>query len=127
MFKATHPILGTRDIQAAIAFYTAQLGFNLAFSDQQDSPNYVGFRRDAVELHMQFQFEHEMSTIRLRLLVEDPDALFSEYRQRGVECSPNGLRSTPWGTREFALYDLDRNALTFYRNLTGAEKMQRSQ
>jgi catechol 2,3-dioxygenase-like lactoylglutathione lyase family enzyme len=125
MFKATHPILGTRDIQAAIAFYTAQLGFNLAFSDQQDSPNYVGFRRDAVELHMQFQFEHEMSTIRLRLLVEDPDALFSEYRQRGVECSPNGLRSTPWGTREFALYDLDRNALTFYRNLTGAEKMQR--
>ena len=74
---------------------------------------------------MQFQFEHEMSTIRLRLLVEDPDALFSEYRQRGVECSSNGLRSTPWGTREFALYDLDRNALTFYRNLTGAEKMQR--
>ena len=36
MFKATHPILGTRDIQAAIAFYTAQLGFNLAFSDQQE-------------------------------------------------------------------------------------------
>src|SRR3954451_19614794 len=113
MFKETHPILGTRDVQRAIAFYTRQLGFNLAFKDQPESPNYVGFRRDMVELHMQFQYPHEMGTIRLRLLVADPDALFGEYRQRGIECNPNSLRDTPWGTREFALYDPDRNALTF--------------
>jgi hypothetical protein len=69
---------------------------------------------------MQFQYEHEMSTIRLRLLVEDPDVLFEEYRLRGVVCTPDGVRDTPWGTREFALYDPDRNALTFYRNLTRA-------
>src|SRR5215470_12696117 len=124
MFKETHPILGTRDIQRAIAFYTHQLGFRLAFGDKADPPNYVGFRRDAVELHMQFQFEHEMGTIRLRLLVADPDALLGEYRRRGVAC--NDIRSTPWGTREFALYDLDRNALTFYRNLTSAEKERES-
>ena len=122
MFKETHPILGTRDILRAIDFYTKQLGFRLAFGDQADPPNYVGFRRDAVELHMQFQFEHEMGTIRLRFLVEDPDALFKEYRQRGVECTADGVRNTPWGTREFALYDLDRNALTFYRDRTSAEK-----
>ena len=121
MFKETHPILGTRDIQRAIEFYTQRLGFKLAFGDKADPPNYVGFRRDAVELHMQFQFEHEMGTIRLRFLVENPDALFNEYRQRGVECTPNGVRDTPWGTREFALYDLDRNALTFYRDLTSRE------
>ena len=60
MFKETHPILGTRDIQRAIGFYTRQLGFKLAFRDNANSPNYVGFRRDAVELHMQFQFEYEM-------------------------------------------------------------------
>ena len=122
MFKETHPILGTRDIQRAIAFYTQRLGFKLAFGDKADPPNYVGFRRDAVELHMQFQFEHEMGTIRLRFLVDDPDALFSEYRQRGVECNPNSVHDTSWGTREFALYDLDGNALTFYRDLTSAEK-----
>jgi catechol 2,3-dioxygenase-like lactoylglutathione lyase family enzyme len=120
MFEATHPILGTRNIQRAIEFYTQRLGFVLAFGDGAEPPNYVGFRRDAVELHMQFQFEHEMSAIRLRFLVADPDALFREYRQRGVECSPNGIRDTSWGTREFALYDLDRNALTFYRDLKGA-------
>jgi catechol 2,3-dioxygenase-like lactoylglutathione lyase family enzyme len=117
MFKKTHPIIGTRDIKRAIEFYTRQLGFQLAFTDKTDPPNYVGFRRDAVELHMQFQFEHEMSVIRLRFLVEDLDALFNEYGQRGVECSADGIRDTPWGTREFALYDLDRNALTFYSHL----------
>jgi catechol 2,3-dioxygenase-like lactoylglutathione lyase family enzyme len=126
MFKETHPILGTRDIQRAIEFYTQQLGFKLAFRDNADSPNCIGFRRDAVELHMQFQFEFEMGTIRLRFLVEDPDALFNEYRQRGVACNPNGVHDTPWGTREFAFYDLDRNALTFYRHLTSAEKGQQS-
>lgn len=36
----------------------------------------------------------------------------------------NGVRDTPWGTREFALYDLDLNALTFYLDLTTAEKTQ---
>jgi catechol 2,3-dioxygenase-like lactoylglutathione lyase family enzyme len=122
MFKETFPILGTRDIRRAIAFYTQKLGFRLAFDDENEPPNYVGFRRDAVGLHMQFQFEHEMGTIRLRFLVEDPDALFDEYRQRGVECTPSGVHDTPWGTREFSLYDLDRNALTFCRGLTATEK-----
>ena len=122
MFIKTHPILGTRDIKRAIEFYTGKLGFQIGFQDQADSPNYVGFRRDAVEVHMQFQYEHEMSTTRLRFVVEDPDGLFAEYQQRGVECTASGIRNTPWSTREFALYDLDRNALTFYRQLTDAEK-----
>ena len=121
MFKQTHPIIGTRDIRRAIEFYTRQLGFTLAFGDSADPPNYVGYRRDSVELHMQFQYEYEMSTIRLRFLVEDPDSLYEEYRQRGIECSNQGIHNAPWGTREFALYDVDRNGLTFYRNLTSAE------
>ena len=120
MFKETHPILGTQQIHLAMAFYTQQLGFKLVFADSADTPNYVVFRRDAVVLHMQFQFEHEMGTIRLRFLVEDPDALFNEYQQRDVVCTP--VRDTSWGTREFALYDLDRNALAFYRQLTASEK-----
>ena len=122
MFRKTQPIIGTRDINRAIEFYVQRLGFQLVFQDDTDTPNYAGFRRDEVELHMQFQYDHEMSTIRLRFLVEDPDALFTEYQQRGVERSPSGIRDTPWATREFALYDMDRNSLTFYRDLKRAEK-----
>ena len=123
MFRQTQPIIGTRDLVRAIEFYTQRLGFKLgSLHSSNDAPNYAVFRRDAVEIHMQFQYEHEMGTIRLRFLVEDPDALFSEFTQKGVECSSAGPRDTPWGTREFALYDLDRNAFTFYRHLTPAEK-----
>lgn len=125
MFRETHPIIGTRDIRRAIEFYTRQLGFKLVFEDGGDPPNYAVFCRDAVELHMQFQFEYEMSTIRLRFLVENPDALYDEYKQRGVECSAHGVYNTSWGTREFALYDLDRNALAFYRPLTKEELAQK--
>jgi catechol 2,3-dioxygenase-like lactoylglutathione lyase family enzyme len=130
VFKQTQPILGTRDMRRAIAFYTQKLGFKLAFGADSareadaEHPNYVGYRRDGAELHMQFQYEHEMGTIRLRFLVEDPDTLYAEYRERGVECSPSGVQDKPWGTREFALRDPDGNALTFYRGLTAAEKQR---
>src|SRR3569832_2332979 len=121
MFRRTHPIIGTRDIKRAIEFYVQRLGFQLAFQDNTDTRNYVGFRRDQVELHKQYQYEHEMSTNRLRFLVDATDALFTEYQQRGVECSTSGIRDTPGATREFALYDVDRNSLTFYRDLKSAE------
>jgi catechol 2,3-dioxygenase-like lactoylglutathione lyase family enzyme len=121
-FRQVHPILGTRDLERAIGFYVDRLGFTLAFRDGSVPTNYVGFRRDAVELHMQFQYPHEMGTIRLRFVVDDPDALYSEYRDKGVVDETTRLADTPWGTREFALYDLDRNALTFYRHLKKADK-----
>jgi catechol 2,3-dioxygenase-like lactoylglutathione lyase family enzyme len=123
MFKAIHPILGTRDLQKAIDFYTDRLGFKLAFGD---ASNYAGLRRDAAEVHIQFQYEHEMSTTRLRVFVDDPDALYEEYKPKEVFHEGTHLASTSWGTREFAIYDLDRNALTFYRNLTKAELQQRA-
>jgi uncharacterized glyoxalase superfamily protein PhnB len=115
MFRAIHPIVGTRDVGRAIDFYTRQLGFEIAFRDSPTNTNYLGFRSGSVEFHMQFQFEYEMSAIRLRFLVEDVDKLFGRFQETGVECTEAGIRDTPWGTREFALYDPDRNALTFYR------------
>ena len=116
MFRETHPILGTRDIERSIGFYTSKLGFDLTFRDSADTPNYIVFRRDAVALHMQFQYEHEMGTIRLRFLVEDPDALFDEFQRRAVECTSAGPRNTPWGTREFGIRDVDGNGLIFCRD-----------
>lgn len=116
-FEQVQPILGTRDLAKAVRFYVDRLGFTLAFGDASSAGNYVGLRRDRVELHMQFQYEHEMSTTRLRLFVDDPDALFEEYRDKDVFHEGTHLADTPWGTREFAFYDLDGNALTFYAHL----------
>ena len=59
-FGQIQPILGTRDLEKAIDFYISRLGFALAFRDASVPTNYAGLRRDEVELHMQFQYEHEM-------------------------------------------------------------------
>jgi hypothetical protein len=44
--------------------------------------------------------------------------------ERGVECPPSGVQDKPWGTREFALYDPDGNALISYRDLSAADKQR---
>lgn len=121
MFQAVHPIIGTRDIEKSLEFYSERLGFQVIFRDGSTPTNYVGLKRDDVELHIQFQYEHEMSTLRLRLLVADPDALYEEYRTKGVFHDRTKLANTPWGTRELAFYDLDGNGLTFYRDLMKTE------
>lgn len=121
MFQAVHPIIGTRNIEKALEFYAERLGFKVIFRDGSTPTNYAGLQRDNVELHLQFQYEHEMSTLRLRLLVSDPDALFEEYRTKDVFHDRTKLIDTPWGTREFAFYDPDANGLTFYRNVANAK------
>ena len=78
------PILGTRDVAKAVRFYVDRLGLTLAFGVPTNEGNYVGLRRDRVELHMQFQYEHEMGTTRLRIVVDDPDALYAEYKDKEV-------------------------------------------
>ena len=117
VFNQVQPILGTRDVEKAVRFYVDRLGFTLAFGEPTNEGNYVGLRRNDVELHMQFQYEYEMGTTRLRFAVDDPDALYEEYKDKDVFYEGTELSDTPWGTREFALYDLDENALTFYRDL----------
>ena len=117
MFKQVQPILGTRDVAKAVRFYVDRLGFTLAFGEPTNEGNYVGLRRNHVEVHMQFQYEYEMGTTRLRIVVDDPDALHEEYKDKDVFYEGTRLADTPWGTREFALYDLDGNSLTFYRDL----------
>jgi catechol 2,3-dioxygenase-like lactoylglutathione lyase family enzyme len=114
MLQQVYPILGTRDFARGVAFYTEVLGFRVLFSHDD---NYAGFRRDNVDLHMQFQYEHEMQTSRLRLMVDDPDALFAELAPRGIFHDRTRLADTPWSTREFAFYDPDGNGLTFFRDL----------
>jgi catechol 2,3-dioxygenase-like lactoylglutathione lyase family enzyme len=111
------PSVGARDLERALRFYIDRFGFSPAFRDGSDPTNYAGLRRDGVELHFQYQDADEMGTIRLRFLVDDPDALFAEYQDKQVLREGTRVSDTAWGTREFAFYDLDGNALTFYKDL----------
>jgi catechol 2,3-dioxygenase-like lactoylglutathione lyase family enzyme len=116
------PVLPARDVTEAVRFYVDRLGFELVFQDSEERPQYAGLRRGAVELHLQFQFESDFEAgsagqCMLRLVVDNPDLLFAEYKEKGVFHEGTQLGDTSWGTREFAFWDLNHNGLTFMRDL----------
>jgi uncharacterized glyoxalase superfamily protein PhnB len=114
------PVLPARNVSEAIRFYVDKLGFELRFTDRDEDPQYAGVRRGGIVLHLQFQFEKDFQAgtagqCMLRLVVDDPDALYEEYQDKGVFNEWTAIGNTPWNTREFALADPDRNVLTFLR------------
>lgn len=119
-FVVVHPVLGAHDVAATVAWYVDKLGFSRLFDDGGAPVRYAGVQRDGVELHIQW---HDVESFAgpdgdcpaYRFLVNDPDALFTEYNAKGVTASP--VRDTPWGTREFGVYDPNGMALSFYRSL----------
>lgn len=119
-FKTVQPVLPARNVAEAIDFYTNKLGFELVFQDEEEFPKYAGIKREKVELHLQWHDEKDFDSVEkltLRFVVEDVDALFEEYK--GFELF--GMNEEPvetvWGTYEFSFYDLNNNALFFYRDL----------
>jgi uncharacterized glyoxalase superfamily protein PhnB len=121
-FKSVFPVLPARDVGEAVRFYVERLGFELLFQAPKEQPNYAAVRRGHVGLHLQWQLEKDFESgtaglAMLRFLVDDPEALFEEYKDKGVFHDQTALRDTPWGTREFAFWDLNHNGLVFLRDL----------
>jgi uncharacterized glyoxalase superfamily protein PhnB len=119
--KAIQPVLGARDVPSAIAWYVERLGFTCTFNDGDTPIRYAGVARDGVELHLQWQDERYFpapgeDAPAYRFRVDDPDAFLAECVQRGLKPTAS-LRDTPWGTREWGVYDPNGHGLHFYRPL----------
>ena len=117
-FIAVHPVVEVGDMVVAVAWYCEAIGFEVAFDDGGDPPGYVGLRRDGVEVHMQSHPEPGWpgGGCVYRFMVDDPDALLSEFRERSSAFAERDVKDTTWGTREFSRYDPDGNSLVFYRD-----------
>lgn len=119
-FVVVHPVLGAHDVPATVAWYVDKLGFSRLFDDGGTPVRYAGVQRDGVEIHIQWHGVESFAgpdgdCPAYRFVVDDPDALFAEYSAKGVAGAP--VRDTPWGTREFGVYDPNGMALSFYRSL----------
>ena len=119
--KQIHPVLPVKNVTEAILYYTQKLGFILSFKDDGDDPKYGGVSRDTVELHLQWhdskEWEIGVDRPLLRIYVDDIEALYNDYKTKGVFHENTSLKETAWGTKEFAFYDLFGNGLVFYRDL----------
>lgn len=120
-FQEVSPVLPVRSVTESVRYYTDRLGFHLQFQDDPKDPRYAVVERDGVRLHLQWHdpatFRDGVDTLALRFIIDDVDALFTEYSDKGVFHAKTALSNTPWGTREFAFYDADGNGLFFYRPL----------
>jgi catechol 2,3-dioxygenase-like lactoylglutathione lyase family enzyme len=121
-FREVNPVLAVRNVDAAIRYYTEKLGFRVSFQDSPTDPKYAGVRRDNVELHLQwhdekdFKYDGSDPPI-LRFIVDDPDSLYEEYKMKNALGPKSEVKDTPWGTREFGLFEPDGTGLVFYRDL----------
>lgn len=116
-----HPVLPVKNVVEALKYYVNKLGFTIAFADDSKDPSYAGIRRDAIEIHLQshdaIEWESNFNTQMIRIVTQNIDALYDEYKAQDVFHKNTSLKETEWGTREFAFYDLYKNGLTFYKDL----------
>lgn len=97
------------DLEAACAFYVEKLGFRVAF---RYGGFYAGVERDGVMIHLKLadapdpsrELKQRDEHLDAFIAVDDVDELYAEYRDRGVGFA-QPLADTPWGTREFVVWD----------------------
>lgn len=116
---ASAAVLLTRDIQAASDYYRDKLGFSFELFNQP--PSFAILRRDDCSL-MLAQAGHRAKltpnwkivdkTWNVYFWVDDADALYRELQERGAIIDYT-LYTTPWGTREFGVQDLDDHDIAF--------------
>lgn len=116
--KSAVPILPAADTSQSLEWWTKICGFAETFRDTTP-PNYAGIARGAASLHIAGIGDAVLAKTvgdqtMVRIVVENVDAMYAEYQQRGGKVHPNGpLQTKPWGTREFAAIDPNGVCVTF--------------
>ena len=112
------PQFFTRDIRATLAYYEEKLGFR-CLGTWQDPPVYAIVERDGHKIHFRCADpptpnpdKEADEILDAYLFIEDADALFREYSERGVEFA-RGVADMPWRSREFMVKDCDGRLLAF--------------
>ncbi len=111
------PVLPSLDIERDLKWYEEHTGFRYVFGDNM----YAGMQRDNLEIHLQWHADTDEDPLLggsvIKIFVEDVSPIFEEFVKRGT-VSEEKLRSkTPWNTKEFGFYDLNKNAVFFVEDL----------
>ncbi|GAB5526689.1 MAG: hypothetical protein Roseis2KO_45610 [Roseivirga sp.] len=116
-FKAMIPVLPTADMVRDAKWYEEKTGFVPVFGDKM----YAGLRRDNMSLHLQWHADTEDDPLLggsvVKIFVDDVQALFQEFVERGTVGEDKLQLNTPWGTHEFGFYDLNKNAIFFVQDV----------
>jgi catechol 2,3-dioxygenase-like lactoylglutathione lyase family enzyme len=122
VLNSTEAQLFVADIKASCEFYTAKLGFTVAFI--YGDPPYCGqVTRDHARLNLRVvgepvfmgdirEREHLLSASLTAASADVIQQLFSSYQAAGVHFSQT-LKKEPWGATTFIVRDPDGNLILF--------------
>jgi len=118
MIRQISPQFFTTDIPATLAYYERKLGFK-CLGTWQDPPVYAIVSRDEHTIHFRcaerptvHPDKYAEELLDAYLHVDDADALYAEYADRGVEFTRR-VADMPWQSREFVVKDCDGRLLAF--------------
>jgi uncharacterized glyoxalase superfamily protein PhnB len=122
VLNSTEAQLFVADIKASCEFYTAKLGFTVAFI-YGDPPYYGQVTRDHARLNLRVvgepvfmgdirEREHLLSASLTAATADQIQQLFSSYQAAGVHFSQT-LKKEPWGATTFIVRDPDGNLILF--------------
>lgn len=117
--KSAVPILFVRNVSASATFFRDRLGFAIDFL-HGEPPFYGSVSRGGVCLHLRFVHQpnfmelaaREVSLILATVEVSDVQALFEEFKARGVEFAQTPAKQS-WGGTDFHVRDPDGNVISF--------------
>ena len=113
MLVGAATILTVGDIEASVAYYRDNLGFDVTF--QYGEPTYYAcLCRDEVALHLRAARAPDWAAGKgaIAIFVDDVDALHAELVKRGARVV-KPPQDYPYGMRDFDVVDLEGNQLTF--------------
>jgi uncharacterized glyoxalase superfamily protein PhnB len=119
ILKSAVPVLFVRDVSASAAFLREKLGFEIDFL-YGAPPFYSSVSRGEACLHLRCVQKpnfselaaQEVSLILAAVEVSDCQALFEEFKERGVEFAQTPIEQ-PWGGTDFHVRDPDGNVISF--------------
>jgi catechol 2,3-dioxygenase-like lactoylglutathione lyase family enzyme len=118
------PFFIVKELRASVSFYVERLGFELDFQGPPDDAYYARVRRDGIGIMLKAilpdvlpcpnHTRHEWARWDAYVYTLDPDALFDEYKERGVSFLKE-LSFIDEGLWGFELADADGYVLAFFR------------
>jgi uncharacterized glyoxalase superfamily protein PhnB len=108
MMRTIMPELPLDNVPSGVAYYRDVLGFKVNYA-QHD----IGVMdRDEVRLLLIARTERHTGIASAYVYVEDVNALHAEFVAKGANVQGDPV-SQPWGLREFPVFDLEGNQITF--------------
>src|SRR5262245_35918157 len=96
------PVLRMFDVDKALEFYVAFLGFEAQWRHQVEPglPVYMGIERDGVHLHLSEHFGDATPGSHLRVEVDDVDEFCRQLSAKKYRLARPAVEDRPWGNRE---------------------------